>query len=124
MKLPSSIKMDKCILIEKMKNKASSVSLFYMILNTIIFIVIIQKTDAITERVENSLSTLHHGLQSIILQSLQIPSRSYKKEDILIVEDPSNKDNPNVENETREKELVCDFYILLLLLLRIFLKLE
>ncbi|XP_031368733.1 uncharacterized protein LOC116186241 [Apis dorsata] len=92
-----------------MKNKVSSLSLFYMVLNTIIFIVIIEKTDAITEfkeKIENSLSTLHHSLP-VILQSLQIPSRSYKKEDILIAENPNfrNKDNPEVENETREKEL-------------------
>lgn len=110
-----------------MKNKVSSLSLFYMVLNTIIFIVIIEKTDAITEfkeKIENSLSTLHHSLP-VILQSLQIPSKSYKKEDILIAENPNfrNKDNPEVENETKEKELVCDFYVLLLLL-RFFLKLE
>lgn len=84
----------------------SSVSLFYVVLNTIIFIVIIGKTDAITGTVENSLSTLHHGLQSIVLKSLQIPSRSYKKENIL-TEDSSfyNKDNTKIESETREKEL-------------------
>ncbi|XP_043799905.1 uncharacterized protein LOC122718702 [Apis laboriosa] len=92
-----------------MKNKVSNLSLFYVVLNTIIFIVIIEKTDAITEfkeKIENSLSTLHHSLP-VILQSLQIPSRSYKKEDILIAENPNfrNKDNPEVENETREKEL-------------------